>query len=230
MERCIAQSSMEVAASAMRAAPYLKRGECYFRLREHAKAIDDFTRAITLDDALDDAYFGRGMALARDGQVDEGIADLTVYIRRNPGSSLAYTKRGVRHIWRGTLEEAEHDLRKAIALDPENGEAHDDLGAVLAQRGNLASAAEHFLVTIRLDPTYQKAYHNLALTRYLGGSNEAALAAVNHSLRLVPHNRSSVLLKAEILTALGRAREAEALREEAEFLPAGNWSEHSQIQ
>lgn len=208
---------------------HLRRGDLYYDIRSFDSAIDDYTRAIALDDSLDKAYFGRGMALGRKGAVDEGIADLSVFIARNPGDSVALTKRGVRRIWKGDFVGAEKDLAEAVRLDPSNAEAHDDLGVVLAQRGEHERAETHFRATIRLDPSYQKAYHNLALTLQLQGKSRPALAAVDDALRLSPDNRDSVMLKSAILDSLGRRDEARRYKEDAEFLPQGNWSETSPI-
>jgi tetratricopeptide (TPR) repeat protein len=220
----------QIRAAPKQAGLYVERGNAYFQLREFDLAIDDFTTALKLDDRQDDAYFGRGMALARNGQVDAGIADLSVYLARHPDSSVAYTKRGVRYLWKGDRENAEKDLARAVTLDARNAEAHDDLGVIHAQRGDYARAGEHFQTTIRLDPTYQKAHHNLAMVYYLTGRHAAALAAVNRSLELRASARGSLLLKGEILAALGRHEEARRVRQDAEFLPEENWSERAPVQ
>lgn len=152
------------------AAYFSERGDVYYALNDMARAVDDYSRA-KLDAARDQAYFGRGMALARIGRIDEGIADLTVYIKRHPNSSVAYTKRGVRNIWRGDLQAAERDLTRAIELDSNNAKAHDDLGVVHAKQNRIRQAAQPFTRAIELDPTYQKAFHNLAICFHVGGSS-----------------------------------------------------------
>jgi len=217
--------SKEIAQSANRASLYTKRAEEYFNLGELDKAEEDLTLAIELDRNHSQAWFWRGMVRGRMGKIPQGIADLSVFIERHPNSSLALTKRGVRYIWNGQLEKAEQDLLKAVELNPANAEAHDDLGVVLAQQQNLDKAVMHFNITIRLDPSYQKGHHNLATALYLQGQTQAALHSVNTSLRLAPNDRSSLMLKSEILSSLGRNTEALAIREHAEFLPEGNWSE-----
>ena len=229
------QDRVDAVSRQIRARPdaaelYVQRGEAYFKLREFDKAIDDYSTAIRLDDRQDDAWFGRGMAYGRSGEIDKGIADLGVYIQRHPKSSLAHTKRGVRYLWKGDEANAEKDLAEAIALDPRNAEAHDDLGVIRARRGDYDKAAEHFNMTIRHDPTYQKAYHNLAMVYYLINREPQALTAVNVSLKLAPEDRNALLLKSKILESLGRHDEARRVREEAEFLPAGNWSEQMPVQ
>ena len=63
----------------------------------------------------------------------------------------------------------------------------------------------------------------------LTNRSEQALSSVNKSLALDSDSRNSLMLKSEILTALGRDREANIVMEKAEFLPEGNWSERFTI-
>lgn len=208
---------------------YLVRGDMYYLLNNLPLALKDYSKAISLDDTQDKAYFGRGMTLGRMGQVEEGIADLSVYIKRHPTSSVAYTKRGVRNIWRGNFQEAERDLTRAVELDPSNAEAHDDLGVVHAQQRRLNVATQHFKAAIKLDPTYQKAYHNLSMCYFMGGQSEHALKIVDAGLELNADNRNSLMLKSTILQSLGREAEAKIISDHAEFLPESNWTERSAV-
>lgn len=208
---------------------YVERGDVYYLINDFHRAVADYTAALTLDDKQDNAYFGRGMAYGRMGLVDEGIADLSVYITRHPDSSVAYTKRGVRNIWRNNLQDAERDLMRAVELDPKNAEAHDDLGVVHAKHQRISIAARHFATAIQLDPIYQKAYHNLAISYFMAGQSQHALKIIDAGLDLDAENRSSLILKATILEALGRESEAKKIADYAEFLPESNWSERTAI-
>ena len=230
IDRLIQRYTRAIAAAPTAAQLYLKRGDAFFLIHEFGKAIEDFTAAIKHDNKLDDAYFGRGMAYGRAGELDRAIADLTVYIERRPTSSLAYTKRGVRYIWKGDLQKAKQDLLRAVALDATNAEAHDDLGVVYAQEKHYAPAIGHFQASIRHDPIYQKAYHNLAIIYYLTERGELALQTVDKALALSPENRNSLLLKSSVLASLGRHQEAKTIKDNAEFLPEGNWTEQFAIQ
>lgn len=209
---------------------FVLRGDAYFLLGEFDKAVEDYNQALQKDAKQIEAYLGKGLALARSGWIEEGIAELDVYLKLNPKSSLAYTKRGVRRLWLGESEAAQKDFEKALELDPANAEAHDDLGVILARKNMIYEAADHFISAIEFDPTYQKAYHNLALISYMTEKDELALTFVNSSLSLNPYARDSLMLKAQILGALGYAKEAQKIQEEAEFLPEGNWSEHVPLQ
>lgn len=207
----------------------IQRGDLYLQVREFDLAVEDYSDAIEIDNKLDAAYFGRGMALGRSGRIKEGITDLDVYIKRNPDSSLAYTKRGVRYLWLGDETSARRDFEKALVLNPQNAEAHDDLGVIFARKEEYARALEHFAATVSIDPAYFKGYHNMAMVYYITQQPERALISVDRALALYPAARDSMLLKAQILEALGRKREAQKLAEEAEFLPEGNWTEHLSV-
>ena len=209
---------------------YLLRGDALFLLGKFDDSVNDYSSAIKLDQNIDEAYLGRGLALARAGRTKEGIAELDIYIQRKPQSSLAYTKRGVRQLWLGEHHKAQKDFEKALAIDPSNAEAHDDLGVILSRKKMYFEAADHFLSAIENDPTYQKAYHNLALISYLTGKDQLALGFVNSAVRLNPNSKDTLMLKSQILSALGFLDDATKLQDEAEFMPEGNWSESISIQ
>lgn len=228
-EAALSRLNQLIAKNPKSAANYVERGDVYYATNDMPRAVEDYSRAIKLDSARDQAYFGRGMALARMGRIDEGIADLTVYIKRHPDSSVAYTKRGVRNIWKGDVQAAERDLTRAIELDANNAEAHDDLGVVHAKQNRLRQAAKHFSKAIELDPTYQKAFHNLAILFHVSGQHQNALETVDSGLKLNSEHRGSIMLKSSILKALGKTAEAQALAEQAEFLPDENWTERTSL-
>ena len=115
-------------------------------------------------------------------------------------------------------------------LDHTNSEAHDDLGVLYAQKKIFDKALRHFSIAIQYDPSYQKAYHNMAIAYYLTDKSGQALLTINKSLALDDNSRNSLMLKGEILNALGNKDEANKIIERAEFLPEGNWSERFNIQ
>ena len=208
----------------------MKRAQLFFELHQFDLAIEDYSDVIRVNNKIDEAYFGRGMALGRNGEVRKGIADLSEYIRRNPDSSLAYTKRGVRYLWIGEEKNAQLDLLQAIKLNPDNAEAHDDLGVIHARQGQYQQALKHFQTTVSLDPSYMKGHHNMAMVFYIIGMSKQALTAVDQALALESNARGTLLLKAEILRKLGDHQQAQQIEERAEFLPEGNWTEQLSIQ
>ena len=225
LEAYIAKRTRLIQAEPKNPIPYIERGDARFIAHQFDEAVDDYTAALDINDAMDEAYFGRGLALGRSGFIEAGIEDLGVYIKRNPKSSIAYTKRGIRYLWLGDLEKAKADFTKAIEINPKNAEAHDDLGVIFAKYGQYYQAADNFISAFEIDPSYYKAYYNLAIVSFITNKDKLALVLVKNSLALKPNSRDSLILKAKILKSLGRVKEAESIMDDAEFLPEGNWSE-----
>ena len=65
---------------------------------------------------------------------------------------------------------------------------------------------------------------------YMDGNRKQALTSIDQALKLNPNEKNSLLLKAEILDSLGKSKEAKTIRNTAEFLPDGNWSEQFSAQ
>jgi hypothetical protein len=63
----------------------------------------------------------------------------------------------------------------------------------------------------------------------MAGNPQAALQVVDAGLELEADSRSSLLLKAAILQALGREPEAKEISARAEFLPEDNWTERAAV-
>lgn len=97
------------------------------------------------------------------------------------------------------------------------------------KQNRIREAAKHFSKAIALDPSYQKALHNLAICYHVSGAHDLALSTVDESLKLNPTHRGSVLLKAAVLSVMGKKAEAAALTEQAEFLPEENWTERTSL-
>ena len=56
---------------------YYNRGNLYAQRRDYQRAIDDYTRAITLEENLAEAWFNRGLARIYLKKTTEGIEDLS---------------------------------------------------------------------------------------------------------------------------------------------------------
>ena len=56
---------------------YYNRGNVYVRQHDYARAVDDYSRAIELDNGLAEAWYNRGLARIALKQQAEGISDLS---------------------------------------------------------------------------------------------------------------------------------------------------------
>ena len=96
---------------------YIKRGNAYSYIGNHAKAIADYNTAIELKPEYPKAYYRRGVAYAKNAEYAKAIADYNQVIQRDPEHAEAYRSRG--EAWRHLkeTEKADADLTVAKTLE-----------------------------------------------------------------------------------------------------------------
>lgn len=96
---------------------YIKRGNAYSYIGEHAKAIADYNAAIVLKPEYPKAYYRRGVSYAKNAEYAKAIADYDAVIQRAPQHAEAYRRRG--EAWHHLKEQqkANADWRVAKELE-----------------------------------------------------------------------------------------------------------------
>jgi tetratricopeptide (TPR) repeat protein len=115
---------------------YNDRGGAYQSLGNHQRAIEDFSKAVSLDPSLPYSFINRGVSWARLGAFDRAIGDFGEALRVDPKNARAYNNRGGAHRDRGESELAMADFHRAIALDPKLADALFNRGTVHMQRAD----------------------------------------------------------------------------------------------
>ena len=72
---------------------FVNRGNGYSRNGVYDRAIEAYTKAVTLDPELADAYFNRGVSYYELGEYRLAIDDLTKAIQLNPNDDNYYGRR-----------------------------------------------------------------------------------------------------------------------------------------
>ncbi len=93
-----------------------QRGNRYSRNGAYDRAIQDYNRAIELDDSFAEAYYDRGFSLYELGLFDEAIADLTQAIELNPEADHYYGQRSLVYLFADRPDLAEADQEKCEEL------------------------------------------------------------------------------------------------------------------
>jgi serine/threonine protein kinase/tetratricopeptide (TPR) repeat protein len=94
-----------------------------------------------------------GLALARDGQADRGIAAYLQAIELAPEYTVAHNNLGDALRGKGKLDDAIARFRKVVELDPQFALALFSLGECYVQLGRLDEAAAELNRSLGLDPT-----------------------------------------------------------------------------
>jgi Flp pilus assembly protein TadD len=125
-----------------------------------------------------------GVVLARQGRIEEAMAQYAEALRLNPDHAKVHNNLGAVLIKQGKLGEALSELAVAVRLDPGNAEAHNNLGAVLVKQGRVEEAMAHYTEALRHDPDDAEVYNNRAMiwaaypeARYRDGRRAVEAAA-----------------------------------------------------
>ena len=183
---------------------YVSRGSEFRLAGQHARAMEDFNMAITLDPSSADAYINRAAAFYDTDQLDKAIDDLDRAIVLKPDKYLAYNNRAIMLKEKGRTDKSIEDLNKAIALKPVEYLAYYNRGTILKETGHADQALEDFSKAIALNPYFISAYESRAvLFREKGRLNEA-IEDYNKEISLNPDDISTYMDRGTLHEMIGR--------------------------
>jgi len=141
-----------------------------------------------------------GVALFKQGKLDEAIAAFLQAIQLDPKYVAAYNNLGNALKEQGKLEDAIAAYRQVIQLDPKLAAGYSNLGIALKEQGKLEEAIIAYRQAIELDPKYVAAYNNLGVVLSDQGKLEEAIAAFRQAIELDPkyanaYNNLGIALK-----------------------------------
>lgn len=109
------------AEKSQQSAIYIDRGLAYLMLEKTGEAIDNFDRAIAIDDRSSRAYYNRACTCHRHGEFQQALKDFTRVIALEPNSAQAYANRGFIHENLGNASAALQDWQTAAELFRQQG-------------------------------------------------------------------------------------------------------------
>jgi tetratricopeptide (TPR) repeat protein len=98
---------------------YVKRGHCYAAKDLLDLAIEDFTKAISLEPTNALHFTSRGIVYSKLKYWDRAIEDFSEAIKLNPDNVYAYKNRGIAYEQKGLKNLANQDFLKATQLGKE---------------------------------------------------------------------------------------------------------------
>lgn len=116
------------------------RGAAYDALDGHARAIEDFDRAIEINRDYAAAYYNRGRTYDSLGKHARAIEDYDRALEIDPDFADAYQNRGVSHESLGEFDKAQEDWKRAIEIAGEPRARWWQ--AYLKEKGHYAAAVD----------------------------------------------------------------------------------------
>ncbi len=184
------------------------RGDAYYRLEEHGKALADHDLAIKLNPSLSRAFINRGNVKCDLGRHEEAICDYDRAIHLDSDSAEAFYERGLSKRRLGRNEDAIADYDHAIRIKPDYVMAYVNRGNSKLSLGRFKSAIADYDKAIDIKPDYSLAYVNRGSARAALGQHKKAIADFDHSIRLQANIADTYLARGLAKAKLGRMQGA----------------------
>jgi tetratricopeptide (TPR) repeat protein len=168
---------------------------------------------VTIDNYF--AHNNLGVALARQGRLDEAIYHYSESLRIKADQGEVHNNLANALAARGDIEEALGHYHQALELAPDSASAHNNLGSALARLGKVDEAIGHYREALRLNPEYAGAHYNLGNVLADRGSLGEAMDHYIEALKIWPdwaaaHNNLGFALEksGRLEEAISQYREA----------------------
>ena len=213
---------------------HLPRGHRFDNLGRQAEAIPlspypDLARfaaeSAAEDDKPDDLdHFSQGIFALTAGHCDEALKELSIAITENPEDVEAYQQRAMAYLGLNCAEEALADAQKAVAMAPDDVESHFLRGKALMHNGLCDLALADFGMVIDDNDDHgsagsrlAEAYYQRGLVRAIQKDMSAAIRDFGRAIGIVPYRAEVYDARAAAYEFLGKTREAQQDREEADL-------------
>jgi tetratricopeptide (TPR) repeat protein len=154
----IARLTAQIAESPADAWLYNDRGWLRYEARHRTLALDDFNRAIALDESEAVFWLGRGLVYDFQGYPQLALEAFDRAVALDPDWAWAYHLRGCYYLGAREYQAALDDFDRAVAREPLDPDFQRRRGDALLRLGMLGRALEAYDVAIRLDP--KEAYYH----------------------------------------------------------------------
>lgn len=184
---------------------YMIRGQLRIEQGDTLAAVEDFSRAVSVDKHYAPAYAGRAYANLLQEAYSNALPDLDEAIRLDPENTNYYLNRGLARYHSNNLRGTLDDFDRVIELDPNHILAYFNRGLIRGQVGDMNRAIDDFDKVLWLDPKHHVAQYNRALMHEQVGQLREAMADLNVIIEAYPKFTPAMYQRSEIKRKLGDA-------------------------
>jgi tetratricopeptide (TPR) repeat protein len=156
------------------------------KINRHDLAVDQFQRAINIDNRRASLYYNLGTSLYPLGRLEEVVKVQQKALEIQPNFAEAHHNLGVALKEQGQMEEAVVSYHKAISIKPDYAEAYSNLGNAQQVQGKLEEAITSYQKAISIKPDYADVYSNLGVALQVQGKLEKAVASHQKAVTIKP--------------------------------------------
>jgi len=164
---------------------YNNRGLAYAELNQLDRAIEDYKKAIELNQKFADSYNNRGAAYCELNQHARAIEDFNKAIAMNRNFAMAYNNRGLAYHRLNRHKKAIKDFNRAIELNPNYAESYNNRGVVFHELDQYESAIEDYRKAIVMNRNFAMAYNNRGIAYHELNQYEKAIKDFTRAIELI---------------------------------------------
>ena len=173
---------------------YIRRGDDYREMKEHALALADYNRAVGLAPNEASAYCQRGSLFRTMKDYQRALADHSKVVDLIPHATVRWIYRGELFVEMGQPDRALDDYNKAISLEVETEgswawQAYMNRGQIFQERGDLDRAIADYTKGLSLNDLNAHDFALRAQAYRLRGDFDRALADLSKAILLRPQAR-----------------------------------------
>lgn len=161
----------------MTAADHERLGDSSLQQNNLALAQVHYSKALELDNKLNDTRYKLGLVLLKQGLSQEAYGQFQEILKENDRSAIAHEGMGQAHLQGGNEAAAEEEFRQALVLDPKLWKTHNFLGIISDHKKRHQEAIADYQAALSLKPGEPAVLNNLGLAYYLTGKYEDAVRA-----------------------------------------------------
>jgi tetratricopeptide (TPR) repeat protein len=165
---------------------YNNRGMAFLEIGNYQQAIDDCTRALSIQPGYFLAHYNRGKAFMLSNRPDLAIEDLSRAIVSSPRYADAYALRGEIYREQGKPDQAIAEYNAALALNPQLFEVYNYRGIAFKELGKFDRAIEDYNRNIALLKDSAEAYNNRGVAYRHLGRLDLAVADYSRAIAINP--------------------------------------------
>lgn len=181
-------SFCSIPAFSQTASDYIISGKQKSNAKVHTAALDDFSKAIELDNTSEDAYYLRGLTFYKIGRYSEALQDLNTAIQLAPSVALNYYWRGKTHLALDNTRLAIWDFNKATSITGDNPDFYVERALANLREARYNQAQADCKDAFRIKSLYPPALSTLGLIYLYQGRNDEALDYLTRAVNLSPED------------------------------------------
>jgi tetratricopeptide (TPR) repeat protein len=174
-------------------------------------------------------HLNLGVALAKQGRLDEAISHYLEALRREPDNEMAHISLGAALVKQGKLDEAVAHYTEALRIRPNYEVTHLSLGIVFTRQGKFNEAVAHYIEALKVKPTYTEAHKGLGVVLARQGQFDEAISHYRKALQLKPDDKLARMNLANALARQGKANHARVHNSDGAPRELGEAEEHNRL-